>query len=148
MGSPRSKTWHIETPDMEDIEIHDLKAWCKTMNLSYPAMLKVLKDPDKLLEHDGYRAGEKQEAPGDAHESNANDAVALINDGLQSVTEASIDRKLLAEQSGISAQSVWRLMTGKAAQVRGWRILTPGDLENDVDHESETEIDIAGEDEL
>ncbi len=119
---PRTnRTWHIISPvDGQTHVVHDLKEFCDDNNLKYATMYRVMCDETKGSSCEGfYPAPEHDTAVSVSKDTTR---YTLFNEGLGLCTSHSTCRATLAEESGISTQSVWRMMTGKAVSVRGWRI--------------------------
>ena len=149
MGA-RNKTWKFLDASGEEICVLDLVKFCKDNSLNYTSMMAVGTDPDKQATHCGYIASPNHEYVTSPRNTTSH---TLYNTVLGGITQHLTSRAKLAKQSGISAQSVWRLMSGQAVSVRGWEITTDNDYAKDIMADIpaapvQLELDLDGEDQI
>lgn len=140
----KSRIYYLHNTDTgEELRVENLREFCRMNNLSYSWMYKVANDPEREKTCQGYRASHKQGVERDSLTYVGN-SFALVNDGLEMTTDWTDNKTHLAKQSGISKQSVWRLINGKAVNVRGWRLVR---FEDDIPSFG-VSIDYEGEEDL
>ena len=132
----QKRHWIALDPNDIRVDIPDLKKFCAEKGLTYSNMYRALSDPDKKASSYGYRAHPDQKS---VTKAIAEDMFILFNRALQRSTSYTTSRPTLAAESGISSQSVWRLISGQVKQVRGWEISNDMEKVPDFDSDIETQ---------
>ena len=121
-----TKTWYLTAPDATTREVHNLREFARRHDLPYERLYVVARsgNPELEVANTGWRGNPKQLEQNAANPVPARSMVpfALYNPILLRVTSFTAHRPTLAKESGISKQSIWRLCSGQAENVRGWRV--------------------------